>query len=182
MPTKLVLTACAALLLLSAPIAAHAAEGAPPPAGSGSSTPGEPATGEPPPATLSSEAPPATVEEEEAEEEALSGQAEARLAAEESGALQRIAHEAVEEEQLGKPAGTATTRTCLVPLLRGDTLRAARRALTIAHCKLGRVSTPRGRRAKLVVTRQGKRAGALLPNGTPVAVRLGKRRSKRAGA
>lgn len=199
MPTKLVLIACSALLLLSAPIAAHAAAGAAPRAGSDSSTPSEPAKGEPPPAgteggskpaegTAKPEppvSPPPAAEETpggavEAEEEALSMEAEARLAAEEASALQRIERETGTEEQIGQPGGSAAMATCLVPSLRGDALRTARRALSKAHCKLGRVFGPRRHRARLVVTRQGERAGALLFNETPVAVRLGKPRSKRA--
>jgi hypothetical protein len=61
---------------------------------------------------------------------------------------------------------------CAVPVLQGRTLKAARRALHIAHCRLGPVHGRGTRGAKVV--KQYRPYGAVLPAGTPVGVRLGR--------
>jgi hypothetical protein len=61
---------------------------------------------------------------------------------------------------------------CIVPWLRGDTLRAARRALTRAHCRLGRVRRPRHYTGTLRVRQQSLARGAKLADDAAVAVTL----------
>lgn len=77
------------------------------------------------------------------------------------------------------PAGAAALSTgCAVPKLAGRSLRAARAALAAAHCSLGKVSRPKARNRKephpLVVRRFAPEAGASLPAGAKVDLRLGK--------
>jgi hypothetical protein len=66
---------------------------------------------------------------------------------------------------------------CVVPKLKGKTLAAAKRALKAHHCRLGKVRRPKRHKhskpVKLVVLAQSRRAGAKLPQGTKVNVRLG---------
>lgn len=69
---------------------------------------------------------------------------------------------------------TGTTARCIVPKLKGKTLAKAKKALSKAHCKLGKVHrplrVPHG--AKLVVRSQSPRAGTRHKAGTKVAVTL----------
>jgi hypothetical protein len=104
-----------------------------------------------------------TYREREAARAAEEAAARARLAAEEAAKRQREA---------GALAPVQPTR-CLVPNLRGDSLRGARRTLTRAHCRLGAVTRPRHFRGALVVTGQSPRRGHTLSNGASVAVTLG---------
>lgn len=76
------------------------------------------------------------------------------------------------------PASAAWTVTqCIVPKLKGKSLKRAKRALRRAHCKVGRVKQPRARRGarrpKLVVKSSKPRAGAIRPDGTRVKLKLG---------
>jgi Divergent InlB B-repeat domain/PASTA domain len=64
---------------------------------------------------------------------------------------------------------------CHVPRLRGKTLAKARRALSAAHCAVGRVRRPKGE-GKLVVRSSKPGAGARRPAGTPVKLRLTRKR------
>jgi hypothetical protein len=64
--------------------------------------------------------------------------------------------------------------TCAVPGLRGISLKAARKKLRLAHCRLGPVHGERRRGAKVV--RQYRRYGAVLPAGTEVGVKLRRHR------
>jgi len=59
---------------------------------------------------------------------------------------------------------------CDVPALQGRTLKAARRALEHADCRLGPVHGRHRRRARVV--KQYRRYGAVLPAGTEVGVKL----------
>jgi len=61
--------------------------------------------------------------------------------------------------------------TCVVPDLSNRTLRASRRILHRAHCKLGRVRGERRREVR--VTQQYRLAGRMLPVWTAVDVRAG---------
>ena len=61
--------------------------------------------------------------------------------------------------------------SCVVPKLRRLGLAAVRRRLTAAHCHLGRITGPRGRRAR--VKGQSVKPGTVLPSGARVGVRLG---------
>jgi hypothetical protein len=62
-------------------------------------------------------------------------------------------------------------KKCRVPRLKGKTLAKAKRALSRAHCKLGKLSKPKGKGALLVASsKPGK--GATRPAGTRVKVKL----------
>jgi beta-lactam-binding protein with PASTA domain len=60
-----------------------------------------------------------------------------------------------------------------VPSLIGDSLAAAKKALTRSRCRIGKVTEPRHGRGKLHVASQSRRKGKRLPSGTRVAVTLG---------
>jgi hypothetical protein len=62
---------------------------------------------------------------------------------------------------------------CLVPKLKGLSLTKARRALSAAHCAVGRVKKPRHPRGKLVVVKQSLKPGAVRGAGTKVGLTLG---------
>jgi hypothetical protein len=64
---------------------------------------------------------------------------------------------------------------CVVPALRGQTLKAARRSLARAHCRIGRISRPRRARGVLVVVRQTPPRHRHLAAGTAVSVTLARR-------
>jgi hypothetical protein len=66
------------------------------------------------------------------------------------------------------PRKAAKVVRCVVPKLRGKTVKQARRALAKAHCSLGRV---RGARRGTVST-QSPRAGKRVAKGTKIRVRL----------
>lgn len=79
-----------------------------------------------------------------------------------------------------RQAGPRRRQRCVVPRLTGLTQRAAAHRLAVAHCRLGRVTRPRGRvRGRLVVLAQGRRAGTRAPARLRVAVRLGLARGPR---
>jgi subtilisin family serine protease len=65
-------------------------------------------------------------------------------------------------------------KKCVVPKLRGKTLRRAKRALRRAHCRLGRVVRPalQGRRLPLVVKSSRPRAGAVRAAGKRVRLTM----------
>ncbi len=73
-------------------------------------------------------------------------------------------------------AGTATspaaykTTACVVPKLKGKTLKADRKALRRAGCRLGKVRGEKTKGAK--VKRQSTRVGTLLPPGAKIGVKL----------
>lgn len=62
-------------------------------------------------------------------------------------------------------------KQCRVPRLKGKTLAKARRALSRAHCKLGKLSRPKGKGA-LLVRSSSPHSGATRPAGTKVALKL----------
>jgi beta-lactam-binding protein with PASTA domain len=64
---------------------------------------------------------------------------------------------------------------CQVPRLKGHSLAAARRLLSVAHCVLGRVRGRHSGRAAQLVLSQSVAAGSTHPTGTSVAVTLGRR-------
>jgi hypothetical protein len=91
---------------------------------------------------------------------------------EEKEAKERSEGEAVARK--AKEAREAKARSCVVPTLEGDSLAKAQHALARAHCRLGRVTRPRGRHVgALVITRQSPRAGSQHVGGTRVGVTLG---------
>ncbi len=63
-----------------------------------------------------------------------------------------------------------TKPACVVPKLKGDTLVAARRALTAAHCRLGTVHRLSLQHGTLRVRRQSTQVGKRLPNDARVAL------------
>jgi hypothetical protein len=90
--------------------------------------------------------------------------------------LPSLGAQAEAQTQGDHPAKTVVQH-CVVPSLKGDSLSKARRALSKAHCKLGKVTTPRGSsRAALVVTHQRTAPGKKLPAGARVDVTLGRER------
>jgi PASTA domain-containing protein len=68
----------------------------------------------------------------------------------------------------------AAVKTCKVPKLKGLSVAKAEKRLKRAGCKRGRVTRPRGLhgKPKLVVHRQSKSAGRVVPLGTKVGLRL----------
>jgi IPT/TIG domain/PASTA domain len=77
------------------------------------------------------------------------------------------------------PAGTATSAqrftyapalTCTVPRLIGKKLKAAKKSLTKADCKVGKVQGEKSKSAK--VTKQSPKPGKVLPPGAKVNVKL----------
>jgi len=107
---------------------------------------------------------------EESERPAKEAAARAAKEREVREAGERAGREAAERELLAKQASTTM---CVVPSLKGDSLPAARRALGKAHCKLGKVSKPRGHHKTLVVAGQGTKGGKTLADGAAVTVKLG---------
>jgi virginiamycin B lyase len=72
----------------------------------------------------------------------------------------------------GTQCGGKPPPACAVPKLKGMTLGNARTALAKAHCTLGKVTKPRHRHGKLVVSSTKPGAGSKLANGAKVAVKL----------
>ena len=72
--------------------------------------------------------------------------------------------------------GTQGAR-CVVPNLKGKNLKAAKKALTKARCKLGKVTNLSRATAKTgKVSKQGSKPGAKLPAGAKVTLTLKPRR------
>jgi Ca2+-binding RTX toxin-like protein len=69
------------------------------------------------------------------------------------------------------PGGAPPAATCVVPKLKGFGLRADRKRLSRAGCRLGQVRGRHGRHAKVV--KQGIPAGTVRPAGAKVSVKLG---------
>jgi IPT/TIG domain/PASTA domain len=69
---------------------------------------------------------------------------------------------------------TAPAPTCTVPKLTAKKLKAAKKGLTKADCKLGKLTKKKGATAKTgKVVKQSPKAGKVLPAGSKVSVRLG---------
>jgi beta-lactam-binding protein with PASTA domain len=64
---------------------------------------------------------------------------------------------------------------CKVPLLRGHTVRGAKRLLEEAHCTLGKVKSPFGKRSGTRIVSQGDPRGRTLQKGSSVSVTLGRK-------
>jgi hypothetical protein len=74
------------------------------------------------------------------------------------------------------PAAPASM-TCMVPALRGLSLKGAKARLRAAHCAIGDVHLGAGATAgKSKVVKQFRAAGTEIPSGAPVAVKLGSAR------
>lgn len=125
----------------------------------------------------------------EAEREAKQREEEERPAKEaaEHAAAERGIREAGERagkeagERAGKEAAEraalADSPRCIVPRLEGYSLNQARGVLESAHCRLGRLTEPRGRRRALVVVKQGVRSGSKLAVGSRVNLTLERRKA-----
>jgi hypothetical protein len=116
---------------------------------------------------------PVAAETQQAHEHRLMEEERAKLQAQDE-ALAQEELEAVELENEQAEAQKKTTPRCIVPSLKGDTLTKARRVLTKAHCRLGKVSRSRdSHNGKVVVTRQQFLPHRQLSEGTRVSVTLG---------
>ena len=73
------------------------------------------------------------------------------------------------------PLPPAPVAPCIVPRLKGKTLRAARRSLLARGCRLGAVRRSRSARRPGRVIRQSPKAGTSRPGGTRVNVTVAKR-------
>jgi hypothetical protein len=75
------------------------------------------------------------------------------------------------------PAGSSTPiLKCVVPKLSGKTLSAAKKALTKANCKLGKVKKKTIKKGKAGrVLKQSRKKNAVYPAGTKVDLTIGKR-------
>jgi hypothetical protein len=80
-----------------------------------------------------------------------------------------------QERAHGAAPGSALRSGCVVPVLTGHTLSGARRLLTRAHCRLGRVTRRHGGHGALVVTGQSPRHGQARAKGARVSVTLARR-------
>ena len=184
MRPKLTVIACA-VMLLTAPFAAHAAQTADAPTGASSTTTPTPAAGPAGPtgslgATGTTGSQPESGEERQREVEEAAGEVEeadeelsspGAVAAEIAEVLRRVEQETAEEEAAKRQATTG--QRCVVPKLKGDRLRRAEHALSREHCRLGKVTAPRGRHARLVVVRQSRHPGEHLADRATVSVKLG---------
>jgi hypothetical protein len=76
--------------------------------------------------------------------------------------------------------GSGGGHACIVPKLKDKTLAQARKLLAKAHCKLGKVKRPKGKKAHkpLVIGSQTVRAGKHLRSGARIGVRLKPRSAK----
>jgi hypothetical protein len=85
----------------------------------------------------------------------------------------------------GVPGDGPANPTCRVPKLKGLSLKRAKRAITRAKCKLGKVTKPRARHGKrhpkLVVKSQTPRAGKLVAAGTKVKLTLRRKPTPKRG-
>ncbi len=66
----------------------------------------------------------------------------------------------------------ASQPSCVVPSLKGDTLRIARRRIEAAHCSLGAVKRPLDHHGRLVVAQQAPRRGTRLTDGARITLTL----------
>jgi hypothetical protein len=101
------------------------------------------------------------------EQEEQQARAAAFRSAQEAALRQREA----EEHETNEPPAHPEQR-CNVPALRGLTLSAARRALSKAHCRLGRISRPARHQSVLVIVEQSPRHGKRLAAQAEVSVIL----------
>lgn len=74
---------------------------------------------------------------------------------------------------VGSDKFTYTTASCIVPSLKHKTLKKAKEALRKAGCSLGKVKRAKGKKHGKVVKKQKPKAGAVLPVGSAVNVKLG---------
>jgi hypothetical protein len=96
-------------------------------------------------------------------------EAEAQLAAE---------RRHIEEAEAATRAMHSAPPPCTVPSVRGQGLKAARRAIIKHHCRVGKVRLPRRHSAHLVVIGQTPRHGAKLPSGASIVLTMGSPRHR----
>jgi hypothetical protein len=73
------------------------------------------------------------------------------------------------------PAPTPAVAHCVVPRLTGKKLKASKKKIRAADCKVGKVTKRKGAKVRTgKVVGQGRKPGAILPAGTVVKVTLGK--------
>jgi beta-lactam-binding protein with PASTA domain len=83
--------------------------------------------------------------------------------------------DAVQPASVASPPVAPLAPTCTVPKLEGKSLKASKKKIRGADCKVGKVSKKRGAKAgKGKVVGQSKKPGTVLPAGTVVKVTLGK--------
>jgi len=105
-------------------------------------------------------------------------QAELNTASEKARAEKEARERALREEieRTLHREGAPTGPRCLVPRLRGETLKEARRTLKRSHCRLGHIKRGHEDRAvrggQLEVSAQSIPAGGLYPEGTAVGIQL----------
>jgi uncharacterized protein involved in copper resistance len=80
--------------------------------------------------------------------------------------------ETQQSEEAERQPTKAPAAQCVVPSLKGDSLNSARKALSRAHCRLGKVTVPHRSQGRLIVTSQGIKHELKRPNDTAVAVTL----------
>jgi hypothetical protein len=84
---------------------------------------------------------------------------------------QRELHEREAQEAM---TGQQQAEACIVPKLKGNSLRAAKTQLKLAHCRVGTLSAKRGKRlGSARVIREHPRSGAVLSPGSAVHLTLG---------
>ena len=104
-------------------------------------------------------------------EELLANEAAVRYASEAAALKNR-------EEEEAHAEAASHIPSCIVPALKGDTLRTARRAIGKSHCRLGEVREPHRARGLLMVAGQSHRHGERLAGGTVIDVTMGLARSR----
>jgi hypothetical protein len=108
------------------------------------------------------------------EAEERSAKEAAELAAKERES--REAGERAGRELAERSAAASRSLKCVVPRLAGDSLSEARRAITEAHCRLGKVHWPRHHRGALIVVRENRKTGAAFAAGTRISITLARHR------
>ena len=119
-----------------------------------------------------------TIKEYEAKQAQIAKEQEAQRAREAAvRAFEEAALKKREEEELAKEHPAHIAAACVVPRLKGDTLKAARRAILKAHCQLGEIHHPQRSSGTLIVNAQTPKRGKRLTAGAKIAVALAKRSS-----
>lgn len=119
-------------------------------------------------------------EEQAREQQEMKLREAARYATEEAElkqAEEREAQEAAVRDRQEREEQEAEHPACRVPDLKGETLRAARRALVKAHCSLGAVHRPAHHDGAMYVSAQGVPTGKRLAHNAHVALWLGAKQS-----
>lgn len=86
----------------------------------------------------------------------------------------RALRELHEREAREAAARREEAEACIVPRLKGKSLKAAKAQLRLAHCRPGALSAKRGKRSSSArVTRERPRSGAVLSPGSAIDLTLG---------